>query len=215
MARAQAALLHAIRAWDGLRLARLRSRHPGLEIDPAASTNLAAARFVLAPGARLRLAAGVVTERMPGRLHFHVEPGASVDVGEGTWLRTEVGEVHLIAFAGAELRIGADSFLNGAYLSAKREVSLGRRVFVGPGSRVFDADQHDLDSETPERSEPVRIGDCTWIAADCTLLRGVIVGEHAVVGARSVVTRDVPPHTLVAGSPAEPIGVVGDRSSAR
>ena len=47
------------------------------------------------------------------------------------------------------------------------------------------------------------------------MLRGVSIGEHSVVGARSVVTRDVPPHTLALGVPAEPRGVVGDRSRTR
>ena len=80
---------------------------------------------------------------------------------------------------------------------------------------IFDSDQHDFDSATPEAIEPVRVDDHVWIAADCTVLRGVSIGEHSVVGARSVVTRDVPPHTLALGAPAEPRGVVGDRSRAR
>jgi acetyltransferase-like isoleucine patch superfamily enzyme len=46
-------------------------------------------------------------------------------------------------------------------------------------------------------------------------MRGVTIGAHAVVGARSLVTRDVPPHTLVYGTPAEPRGSVGDRTNAR
>jgi acetyltransferase-like isoleucine patch superfamily enzyme len=208
-------LLRAVAAWDRLRLRRLRRRHPGLEIHRDASSSLAAARYALAPGARLRIGAGVVTERLRGRLHFHVEAGASVEVGEGTWLRTELGEVHLVAFEGARLRIGPECFVNGAHLSAKRELELGRRAWVGPGTRIFDADQHDLDAERPERREPVRIGDHVWIAADATVLRGVTVGEHSVIATRSVVTRDVPPHSVVAGAPAKPLGPVGDRSRTR
>ena len=73
---------------------------------------------------------------------------------------------------------------------------------MGPGSRVFDADQHDLDAEHPEVMAPVTIGDYAWVASDVTVLRGVTIGEHAVIGARSLVTRDVPPHTLAFGSPA-------------
>jgi acetyltransferase-like isoleucine patch superfamily enzyme len=157
----------------------------------------------------------VVTERLPGRLQFLLEPGARVEIGAGTWLRTEIAPVLLVAFAGAQLRVGPDCLLNGAHLSAKRELALGRRVWVGPGSRVFDSDQHDFDAEHPERPAPVRIGDYAWIASDCTVLRGVAIGEHCVVGARSVVTRDVPPHTAVVGAPARPIAKVGDRSKAR
>ena len=47
------------------------------------------------------------------------------------------------------------------------------------------------------------------------MLRGVTIGEHSVIGARSLVTRDVPPHTLAFGSPATVRGRVGDRSRVR
>jgi maltose O-acetyltransferase len=207
--------LRGLRALDRARLAWLRARHRGLEIDRSASTNLAHARYALAPGARLRIAAGVVTERLRGRLHFDLGPGAEVLVGEGTWLRTDLCEVHVIAFAGARIAIGPECFLNGCHLSAKREVALGRRAWVGPGSRVFDADQHDLDAVRPERVDPVRIGDCAWVAADVTVLRGVAIGAHAIVGTRSLVTSDVPAHGLAFGVPARVRGVVGDRSKAR
>jgi len=207
--------LRAIQALDRVRLAWLRTRLPGLELDPGASTNLALARFELAPGARLAIASGVVTERLRGRLHFDLGPGAEIRVGAGTWLRTQVAELHLVAFAGARIEIGPESFLNGCHLSAKREVVLGRRAWVGPGSRVFDADQHDLDAARGERIEPVRIGDYAWVAADVTVLRGVAIGAHAVVGTRSLVTHDIPAHALAFGTPARVRGVVGDRSRVR
>ena len=156
-----------------------------------------------------------MTERRPGALRFLLGPGAHVEVGSGTWLRTDLGPVVLACFEGARLSLGPESFLNAAHLSAKRSLSLGRRAWVGPGSRVFDSDQHDFDADRPEQSAPVVIGDCVWIASDCTVLKGVTIGAHAVVGARSVVTRDVPPYTLVFGQPAQPRGRVGDRSRVR
>lgn len=207
--------LKAIQACDRLRLRQLVRRQRGLEIHPDASTNLASARFEVAEGARLRIAAGVVTERLPGALHFSLEPGAEVVVGEGTWLRTEVGPLHIIAFAGARMSIGESCLFNGCHLSCKRELQIGRRTWVGPGSRIFDADQHDFDAERPEVSQPVRLGDYVWIASDVTILRGVTIGDHSVVGARSLVTRDIPPHTLAFGQPARPRGEVGDRSTTR
>jgi maltose O-acetyltransferase len=207
-------VLRLVQAFDRLRLALRAAREPGLEIDPSASSNLACARFRLGPGARLRIGPGVVTERHAG-LHFLLEPGAQVEVGEGTWLRTEISPVYLVAFAGARIEIGPEGLLNGCHLSAKRELRLGRRVWIGPGTRVFDADQHDRDAERPERVAPVEIGDFAWIASDATVLRGVRIGEHSIVGTRSLVTRDVPPHTLAFGQPAVARGPVGDRSKAR
>jgi acetyltransferase-like isoleucine patch superfamily enzyme len=156
-----------------------------------------------------------VTERRPGALRFLLGPGATVEIGPGTWLRTDLGPVVLACFEGARLVLGPDSFLNGAHVSAKREVRLGRRAWVGPGARVFDSDQHDFDADRLEVAAPVTIGDHVWVASDSTILKGVTIGAHAVVGARSLVTRDVPAHTLVFGAPATPRGTVGDRSRVR
>jgi acetyltransferase-like isoleucine patch superfamily enzyme len=213
--RADCLRLKSLQAYDRFRLQRLMARHRGLEIHPTASSNLAAARYELAEGARLRIAAGVVTERLAGALHFSLGRGAEISVGEGTWLRTEIAPVHIIAFDGARITLGASGFLNGCHLSAKRELRTGRRAWIGLGSRVFDSDQHDLDSEHPEVTQPVSIGDCVWVASDVTILRGVTIGEHSVIGTRSLVTRDIPPHTLAYGQPATPKKVIGDRSETR
>lgn len=207
--------LKAVQAWDRWRLRRLAARHPGLEVHPSASSNFAVARYALAPGARLRIGPGAVTDRVPGALLFSLEAGAEVEIGEGAWLRTEVEPVRIVAAAGARIAVGADALLNGCHLSAKREIALGRRVWIGWGSRILDSEQHDLDAQRPERREPVRVGDHSWIAADVTVLRGVRIGAHCVVGARSLVTRDLPDHALAFGHPALPRGVVGDRSRTR
>lgn len=156
-----------------------------------------------------------MADRLPGTLHFSLGPDARVEIGEGSWLRTEIAPLRLVAFAGARLEIGPEGFLNGCHLSAKRELRVGRRSWIGPGSRVFDADQHDFDDARPEEVEPVSIGDFVWVASDVTILRGVHIGDHCVVGARSLVTSGIPPHTLAYGIPARPRGKVGDRSQAR
>jgi len=205
-------LLRAVQAIDRWRLGRLQRTHPGVEIDATASTNLAVAHYELGPAARLRIGRGVVTERTPGALRFVIGAGASIEIGEGTWLRTELGPNYLRAFDGARISLGPGSWLNGCHLSAKRAILCGRRAWIGPGARLIDADQHALDSEHPERIAPITLGDHVWITADVTVLRGVSIGDHCVIGARSVVTRDIPPHTMAHGIPARPRGKVGDRS---
>ena len=200
---------------DRWRLRRLARRHPGLELHPQASTNFAWARFLLAEGAVLRIGAGAVCERRAEGVRFDLGPGAQVTIGEGCWLRSDLGPVQLVAFAGARIDLGRDCFLNGAHLSAKEHVELGERVFVGPGCRIFDSDQHDFDANRPECTEPVRIGAHTWVASDATVLRGVEIGAHCVIGARSLVTRSIPDHSLAFGLPAEVRGRVDDRSKIR
>jgi acetyltransferase-like isoleucine patch superfamily enzyme len=58
--------------------------------------------------------------------------------------------------------------------------------------------------------KPIVIEKSVWIAAGATIIGGVTVGENSVVAAASVVTRDVPPNTLVGGNPARVIRSIGD-----
>lgn len=203
--------LKAIQRLDRRKLRRLAARHPGLSIDPEASSNFASSHFALAPGARLSLGPRVYTERRAGGVHISVAEGASVEIGADTWLRSDLGPVILFAFPGARIRIGRDGFLNGCHLSCKSSLEIGDRVWIGPGSRIFDADQHDLDAERRQRTSPVVIGSHCWIAADVTVLRGVEIGEQSVVGTRSLVTQSLPPHSLAYGHPARVGGTIGDR----
>jgi len=206
-------LLRLIQAWDRLRLRRLARRHPGLSIHPSASTNLAVAEFHLAPGARLEIGPDVKTDRRPGGVRFHIEAGAHVKIGAGAWLRSYVHPTHIAAFEGATIELGPHSWMNGCHLSAKERLVIGRESMIGFGARVFDSDQHDLDATHPEKTAPVTIGDWVWVAADTTVLKGVTIGSHSVVGTRSVVTASIPEHTLAVGIPAKPVGEIGDRST--
>ena len=206
-------LLRAVQARDRRTLSRLQRAHPGVSLDPTASTNLAVARWELEPGARVVVEAGVVAERMPGAVRIHVARGGELRIGEGTWLRTEVGDLQIVVYPGARVEIGPEGFLNGCALSAKAGIHCGRRVWFGPGTRVYDSDQHDIDAETPERSEAVHVGDYTWVASGVTVLKGASIGSHCVVGAHSLIGGEVPDHSLAYGVPARVRGTVGDRST--
>lgn len=207
---AQRSYLRALAARDRTRLRRLARAHPGLEIDASASSNLAVARFELGEGARLRIGARVSSERLPERLVFHVAAGAEVEVGAGTWLRCEVEPLRLVAFEGARIKLGRDCWLNGCQLSARGEIDVGEGAMIGPGTRIYDSD-HAIDADRPERIAAVRIGEYSWIASDSTVLPGVEIGGHCVIGSRSVVTRSLPAHTLAYGAPARSTGEVGRR----
>jgi len=107
-----------------------------------------------------------------------------------------------------------------------RNIRLGERVFINSGCRFQDQGgitigddalighnvviatlNHDLDPEQRATTvpKPVVIGDSVWIGANATVLPGVVIGDGAVVAAGAVVTKDVPPQTIVGGVPARPI----------
>lgn len=203
--------LRAIFALDRLRW-RCRRRRFGeaLVVAESASPNLRFARLRIEPGGRVEIGERVACERQAGN-HVWVQAGGELAIGDDAWLRTEHGENRLTVFPGARLRVGARALLNGAMLHAKVSIEVGPDSMLGFGSRVFDSDLHPLDLDTPARNEPVVIGARVWIASDVTILRGVHIGDDVAVGARSVVTRDLPSGVLALGAPAKPVRPIGRR----
>jgi acetyltransferase-like isoleucine patch superfamily enzyme len=83
---------------------------------------------------------------------------------------------------------------------------IGNNVAVGNYTLVMDTDFHAVGDHTkPGECSPVVIEDDVWLGARVTVLKGVHIGRGAVVAAGAVVTRDVPPYTLVGGVPAKVI----------
>jgi maltose O-acetyltransferase len=187
-----------------------RHRH-GLRCGAGVSPALRFARLRIEPGGRVELGDGCATERQRG-LHIWVQRDGVLEIGPGSWLRTEYGPDHFTVFPGARIRIGARALVNSAMFHAKCEISAGEDCLFGFGVRVLDADLHALDSRTPERMAPVRIGDRVWLGSDVTVLRGVTIGDDTVVGARSVVTHDLPPRVLAVGAPARPVRELARRA---
>jgi carbonic anhydrase/acetyltransferase-like protein (isoleucine patch superfamily) len=204
-------LLRALFRFDQVRFALFCAqwRH-ALQIDHPVSPNLRYTRLHVEPGGVWRLGRGVATERRRGN-EVLIERGGQLTLGERVWLRTQHETNRITVFAGARIEIGDDTLVNGAMLHAKREITIGRNALIGFGARVIDADLHDLDSETPERVAPVKIGDRVWIGADTVVLRGVSIGDDSVVGAGSIVTRDLPSRVLALGSPARVVREIAPR----
>lgn len=139
------------------------------------------------------------------RLRTRLYRAAGITVGRGTLIAGPI-QFGLGGDPRRNLRIGARCFLNSPlFVDAAAPVTLGDGVSVGHHS-VFVTTDHamgapDFRAGTLEIA-PITVGDGAWIAANVTLLPGVTVGAGAVVAAGAVVTRDVPPHTLVGGVPA-------------
>jgi acetyltransferase-like isoleucine patch superfamily enzyme len=110
--------------------------------------------------------------------------------------------VRIECWQGALIRIGNGTYLNrGTEIVAASEISIGRDCKVAREVIIMDTDQHAL----PNRelvAKPVRIEDRVWIGARAIILKGVTIGHDAVIGAGSVVTKDVPAGAVVGGVPA-------------
>jgi acetyltransferase-like isoleucine patch superfamily enzyme len=101
------------------------------------------------------------------------------------------------------LILGDDVFINQGFdVWAAEEVTIGSRVLIGPHVTIVDDSAHDVAPGQPKRVEPVVIMDDVWLGRRSIVMPGVTVGRFSVVGAGAVVTRDVPPCSVVAGVPA-------------
>ncbi len=85
------------------------------------------------------------------------------------------------------------------------DVLLASHIYIGDNLHGMARADVPYKYQHLERIAPVRIGRGTWVGEHAVILPGVTVGEFAVIGANSVVSRDVPPRTVVAGAPARPI----------
>jgi maltose O-acetyltransferase len=107
---------------------------------------------------------------------------------------------------GYNISLGRGAFLNfGCIVLDVAEVSIGEMTQVGPGVQILTAD-HPRDPEQRrqrlELGRPVRIGGNVWIGGGALILPGVTIGDDAIIGAGTVVTRDVPPGATAVGNPA-------------
>lgn len=105
-----------------------------------------------------------------------------------------------------ELEIGDGTFVGRANLYCTGGVKIGKNVNISDGVVVITA-KHDVRSAKFEALyEPIFIQDYAWLATNCIILAGVTVGEVAIVAAGAVVTKNVPPYSIVGGNPAQVIG---------
>lgn len=117
---------------------------------------------------------------------------------------------------GAELRIGDDFGMTGGSIVCEQRITIGDRVTVGANTVIADTDFHPLNPQHRYQApldgatRPIVIGDDVFIGMQCLILKGVTIGRGSVVGAGSVVTRDIPPNSIAAGNPAHVLKLVSD-----
>lgn len=108
---------------------------------------------------------------------------------------------------GVNLRLGTEVFCNfGVNILDSAEVHIGDRTMIGPNCQLITV-SHPVDDVAMRRggwehARPIRLGEDVWLAAGVTVLPGVSIGDRSVIGAGSLVTRDIPADSLAVGSPA-------------
>jgi len=146
-----------------------------------------------------------------------------IRVGANTHLKGEL----LIFAHGGEISIGEYCYIGEqSHIWSSSRISIGDRVLIAHNVNIFDNQTHPLNPMERHRhyreiitcghpakidlgESPIRIGNDVWIGCLSIVLRGVTIGEGAIVGAGSVVSKDVPPFTLVAGNPARVVRALG------
>jgi maltose O-acetyltransferase len=140
---------------------------------------------------------GQILHSLFGKLggHFEIQPSFRCDYGYNIY----IGDYFLANY-------------NCVILDVCR-VDIGNRVLLGPGVQIFTA-AHPLDpalrSSSAEFGKPVKIGDNVWLGGGVIVLPGVTIGKNSVIGAGSVVDRDIPENVVAAGNRCKVIGNIGD-----
>jgi len=115
------------------------------------------------------------------------------------------------AFPDPTIEIGNNVYLGyECLLSCAQKITIGNDVGIAEGCAIYDGRTHTFDTEARADNQPVGtdevapvvIEDFVWLGAHVTILKGVTVGRGAIVATGAVVTKDVPPYTMVAGNPA-------------
>lgn len=147
----------------------------------------------------------------------------AITIGQGSVCR---GVLRLNEPTG-RLIIAEDVYVgDDALISCSARIEIGAGTLVGHGAQLFDNDSHPVDPAGRERQwrrirygerqpftveqVPVTIGRRVWIGMYALVMKGVTIGDGAVVAAGSVVTHDVPPLTVVGGNPARPLRTLTD-----
>ena len=104
----------------------------------------------------------------------------------------------------AKITIGNNCGFSGTIIGSAINIQLGNNVRCGANTLITDSDWHSDDVRTGEDS-PVVIGDNVWLGYGVKVLKGVHIGNNSVIGAGSMVTKDIPSNVIAAGNPCKVI----------
>jgi acetyltransferase-like isoleucine patch superfamily enzyme len=161
-------------------------------------------RFLTSYGRRLKLD-GLCF--IGPRVTIQIGKGARVELGRWSWLGhgTKIRCHEGVVSIGAKTVMGQE-----CTISAFQHVSIGRECVIADRVMLIDFDHGVVEVERPIRLQGIykrdtRVGNNVWIGYGACILRGVTVGDNAIIGTNAVVTRDVPANAVVGGVPAQVI----------
>ncbi|QIL51131.1 sugar O-acetyltransferase [Weissella coleopterorum] len=109
-----------------------------------------------------------------------------------------------------KLSVGSRTFINAnLQILSAGQVTIGQDCFIGPNCQLYTPNHHPSNPKLRragwQYDLPIKIGDDCWFGGSVIVLPGVTIGDNVVIGAGSVVTKDIPSHTMAAGNPARVI----------
>lgn len=142
--------------------------------------------------------------------HFSRERFSTIQIGENCTFRSDhtsnlIGVNHKCILStlkeGAIIKIGNNSGFSGATIGAAKKIVIGNNVLCGANSIITDTDWHSERSSNLPR--PVIIEDNVWIGVNTVILKGVTIGKNSVIGASSLVVKDIPANVIAGGNPCK------------
>lgn len=109
----------------------------------------------------------------------------------------------IICFKNSKLTLGNGFCNSNVKIRCTNSITIGDNVAISHDVTIMDSDAHIIKNQENDITKPVIIGDNVWIGTRAIILKGVKIGNGAIVAAGSIVTKDVPENSMVAGSPAK------------
>lgn len=161
----------------------------------------------LVGGVKARLSGAESFGRRPrifGKVKF--VPDGRLIIGDRFIVAGHRSQVTLLVSPGAILRIGHDVGINhGTEIEAWHDVRIGDNTILAPNVSILDHDRHEVQPGAKMYRGPVVIGNNVWLCRNVCVMPGVTIGDGSVIGANSVVTKDIPAGVFAAGLPAKVI----------
>lgn len=151
--------------------------------------------------------------RFMGKLHFERLQESSITIGSNcifnstpTSNRVGLYAPCIISTAkkGAKITIGKGCGFSGTRIWSAQSIILGNNVRCGANTYITDSDAHS-DDYRAGKDKPVVIEDNVWLGLNVVVLKGVHIGKNSLIGANSLVTKDIPANVIAAGNPCKVI----------